>query len=234
MELSLKHMKLLCCLSFSLIFFPISYAAKVESASPPPPPASPSLLDAPKDGDYSKLVPLDSMPVEAVESYRNPHKNQFSFSLGYYPLSPYYTGYTPSVAYTYFFKRSFAWDIVDLSYVFAVDKGLTSELADKYGVEPRSINRLKFVALTQAAYFFSYGKTVFSSSFIRYFRTAVLLGGGFLGQSNSNNLGISYGLRVEVYTTNSFSFKGELKNISTLTKGFDNYGSISLGTTLSF
>ena len=118
--------------------------------------------------------------------------------------------------------------------VFAVDKGLTSELADKYGVEPKEIDRLKFTAFSQLAYFYSYGKTVLAGSFIRYFRSALLLGAGVTGQTKNTKIGISYGLRVETYATESFSLKAEIKNISTLTNGFENHAALIIGSTLSF
>jgi hypothetical protein len=196
--------------------------------------SSNALLDKPENFSAGNSSTLDGIPVQAVENYRNPYRNQFSFAMGYYPLNPYYTGYAPGIAYTLFYSRSLAWDVIDASFVFAVDKGLTSELADKYQVNPKEINRLKFTAFSQAAYFFAYGKTVISSSFIRYFRSAVLLGAGLASHTKSQKVGISYGIRLESYANDSFSFKAELKNISTLTNGFENHAAIILGTTYSF
>src|SRR4051794_36845015 len=62
--------------------------------------------------------PLDGVVVEALETYRNPKTNQIGLNLGVWPFNAYYTGFSLTGAYTYFFDKTYAWEVAQGSYLY--------------------------------------------------------------------------------------------------------------------
>ncbi|MFW1123224.1 hypothetical protein ACEV8Z_24645, partial [Vibrio parahaemolyticus] len=81
--------------------------------------------------------PLDGVSIEALETYKNPKSNQFEFGLGVWPLNPYFNGFSVDFAYNWISNRTWAFALRG-SYMQTVDKGLTTELADSYNVDPKN------------------------------------------------------------------------------------------------
>lgn len=186
------------------------------------------------DGSKSSFVkPLDGVPIEAVETYASPRANQLSIGMGYFPFNPYYNGLSLSAGYIHRFGQNFSWEILHADYIYAFQKGLTTELADTYGVDPKSIETLKYMISTNMLYTFAYGKFVLFGDFIRYFRASVLLGGGLVQTSLQSGIGVNAGFRLDVYTSETFSWQFEFRN-STTVNTFDNNASFTLGPSVNF
>jgi outer membrane beta-barrel protein len=176
---------------------------------------------------------LDGVTVEAVETYLSPKDNEFNLGAGFYPFNSYYNGMSVNAGYTYNINRAFAWEIVNASYIYTFDKGLTAELADKHGVEPRSIERLRFSFSSNIGITHSNGKLIFASEHVRYFRSSVLIGGGMLNTSQRSMAAANIGLRFEVFTGQNFAWKLDVRN-SIAIPDFEQFVSFSLGTGFSF
>jgi outer membrane beta-barrel protein len=179
------------------------------------------------------VKPLDGVPIDAVETYNNPKAHELSVGMEYFPFNPYYNGLAMSAGYSYRLSQTFAWEILHADYVFAFDKGLTTELADKYSVNPQTIDTLKYMISTNGIYTFSYGKFVLLGDYIRYFRSSVIFGVGLAQTSARSSMSASTGLRLDVSTSERFSWTLEVRD-NLLVSGFDNNTSFVLGPSVSF
>src|ERR1700744_6478206 len=75
----------------------------------------------------SGVQPLDGVQIDAVQSYVNPKSQQIDFGLGVWPLDAYYSGFSLDASYSYYFNKTYAWEVLHADYLYTVDKGLTSE-----------------------------------------------------------------------------------------------------------
>ncbi len=182
---------------------------------------------------YSLMKPLDGVPIEAVETYNNPKNSELSISMGYFPFNPYYNGLSLSGGYTYRFSQNFAWEVLHGDYVFAFDKGLTTELADRYGVNPTSIETLKYLVSTNGTYTFAYGKFVLFKDYIRYFRASLLFGVGLAQTNLRSGVSGNTGLKFDVFTSDTFSWHIEVRD-AYIVPNTDNNCSFTLGPSVSF
>lgn len=178
--------------------------------------------------------PLDGVIVEALESYRNPKKSQLGFDLGYWPFNSYYTGFSVNVGYTYFLDKTYAWEVVQASYIYSVEKQLTSELADSYGVNPVKIERAEYALSSNLIYYLSYGKFIFLKEYIRYFRSGLIGGVAMVASNKQTEVGPSLGWRFEVYVNDNFSWKFDLRDYVTITGEVTNNVAFNLGAAYSF
>ncbi len=176
---------------------------------------------------------LDGVTIEAVETYLNPKDSEFGLALSWYPFNAYYNGLGLSAGYTVNMSRTFSWEILNASYVYTFDKGLTTELASKYNVEPRSIEKLQFAFGTNVYLTHSNGKLVFLRDFVRYFKSSVSFGPAVFNTSQRFQAAGSFGIRFEVYTSETFSWKLDLKDAITI-PSFDHFVTFSLGTGFAF
>jgi hypothetical protein len=176
---------------------------------------------------------LDGVTIEAVETYLNPKDSEFGIEVSWYPFNPYYNGLGIGVGYTVHFSRTFAWEILNANYVYTFDKGLTSELASKYNVEPRSIEKLQSAFGTNVYLTHSNGKLVFMRDFVRYFKSSISFGPAVFNTSERFQAAGSFGLRFEVFTTDTFSWKLDLRDAITI-PSFDHFVTFTLGTGFSF
>lgn len=192
-----------------------------------------SSADAKLEEQYG-TKPLDGVIVEALESYRNPKTNQVSFDLGIWPFNAYYNGFSVNAGYTYFVNKTLAWEVLDGSYLYTVDKNLTSQLAQNYGVNPVQIERLNYVISSNAIYFHSYGKFILAKEYIRYFRSGAMGGVGLVSSNKNTNVAASIGWRFEVYTNDNFSWKLDIRDFISLSSDLTNNLAFNLGTAYSF
>jgi len=182
--------------------------------------------------DFNPKV-LDGVVIEAVENYPNPKNHEIGFGLGLYPLKPYYNGFSLNADYVHYFNRTFAWEIANAAVAFTVQTGLSSQLAEDYGVNPESIERLRAVFSTNAMYVHSHGKLLFLNRFIRYFRSHAIGGLGLVTTSNRSRVALSLGVRLDAYVTDSFSWKLEIRDMITFS-GFEHFAVVSIGTGINF
>lgn len=176
---------------------------------------------------------IDGVPVEAVEEFPSQKSNELSFEAGIFPFNPYYYGLSIGAGYTYYFNNTFGWEVVHATQYFAVDSGLTSQLADKYQVNPQSIQTVNFTASSDLVYAFAYGKFAFFKDYIRYFRADVLLGPGMASSNVATNLAVDFGIRVDFFTGETFVWKFEARDTLCF-GGVGNILSFSLGTGIRF
>jgi outer membrane beta-barrel protein len=181
-----------------------------------------------------KPRPLDGVLIDAVETYINPKSSQLTFDLGFWPFNAYYTGFSLNVGYTKYFNKTIAWEVLNGSYLYSVDKNLTSQLAETYGVNPEQIERLNFALSSSLIYVHSYGKFIFLKEYIRYFRSGFLGGLGLLATNKKSDVAIGLGWRFEVYVNDSVSWKLELRDLIALNNDFTNNAAFTLGAAIGF
>jgi outer membrane beta-barrel protein len=181
-----------------------------------------------------KERPLDGVVIEALETYRNPKTSQLTFDLSLLPFNAYYTGFGINAGYIYVFDKTWAWEVANGSYIYSVEKGLTSELAQNHGVSPEQIERMTMTVQSNLQYYHSYGKFILLKEYIRYFRSAFLFGVGMAQTSKKSYIGPSLGWKFEVYVNDTFSWKLEVRDLLTFQSGLTNNVAFSLGTAYSF
>ena len=74
-----------------------------------------------------------------METFPSLKPHEISLGVGFFPFNAYYYGISIGAGYTYHMNDTVAWEIIHVDQYFSVDKGLTSELADKYQVNPTTI-----------------------------------------------------------------------------------------------
>lgn len=176
---------------------------------------------------------LDGVNIEAVENYPNTKSHELGLGIGFYPFKPYYYGFSIMGDYVYYFDKMYAWEILNAGYAFTTATNLTTQLADKYGVRPESIEKLSAVFSSNFLIAHTHGKLLFLNDFIRYFRSFILLGGGLVMTSQQSQAAASLGLRFDAFVNDSFSWKLEIRDMITFS-GLENYVAITLGTGISF
>lgn len=157
--------------------------------------------------------PLDGVNVEAVETYLNPKSQQLDFGLALLPLDPYYNGFSINVAYRRHFGERYAWRVVNLNYVYGVNTDLTSQLAQRYGVQPKAIERLSFIISSDFEWTLAYGKLVLFRKYIRYFRAALAGGPAFATTNKRATVGVNAAVRLETFVNEDFSWSFELRDV---------------------
>ena len=183
--------------------------------------------------DLSRPKTLDGIYVQAVESYINPKHHELSFGVGLFPFNAYYNGFSADGGYTFFFNSLFAWEVMHGSFVFSVQKDLTSQLAERYFVNPQSIEKLEYVASTNLIAVLSYGKGVFFRRFLQYSRSSLLGGVGLVKTSTQSKTAVSVGMRFDGYLNNIFSWRLEVRDAFTL-NNTAHFVSFSMGTGIYF
>jgi len=159
------------------------------------------------------VQPLDGVNIDAIETYQNPKKQQIDFGLVLLPLDPYYNGFAVDLGYSHYFDKTYSWQILDVNYIYGVDKGLTSQLADTYGVNPKSIEKLTFIVSSNLEYVHAYGKFVFLKEHIRYFRSALVAGPAFVTSNKRGTVGLNLGWRFETFVNDDFSWTLQIRDI---------------------
>lgn len=181
------------------------------------------------DEETLQPKPIDGVFVDVLETYPSPKKHEIGVGLGLYPLNAYYNALALDTAYTYRFSKTYGWEIVNCAFAYTIDKGLTSELAEDYQVEPQRIERLKYIVSSNLIYTHSYGKFIFLEEHIKYFRSSAVGGLGWVGTSEEGGVSLTLGWRFDVFVNNSFSWRIEIRdNIAT-----SHYLTFNLGTGIS-
>jgi hypothetical protein len=176
---------------------------------------------------------LDEVAIEAVEAYPGQTRSEFLLGIGMYPFNAYFNSFAFELGYEYSVSRTFTWELLNFSYLYSIDKGLTATLADTWGVNPTLIERPIYMASSHGVFHFAYGKFVAFDQKIRYFKLGLLLGGGVIGTTQSTIPSGNFGLRFDVYVNNSFSAKLEVRNALGLTGGMQNFLTFFLGGGIS-
>jgi hypothetical protein len=202
------------------------------SKSPTPAPgATPSVTEQSSFRDT-----LDGVVVEAIDTYPNPRKNEFNFGMGIFPFSAYYNGFALNASYTHYYNQRYAWDVLNMTYCFPVDKSLSAELAEKYRVEPKLIERLSYVFSSNLKFIHSYGKLIYMDQYLKYYRSSLIAGAGILGTTVQSYITANAGITIDFLITEKYAWKFEVIDHFTLTNSFSTltYIVFRLSTGISF
>ena len=172
--------------------------------------------------------PLDGVPIEAVEDYPGQHKNQVGLGLGLYPFNAYYLGLIVNANYIQHLKRNLAWEILNVSYAYSIQNSLTTELADRFAVNPIEIKRLDFLVSSNAHFGLLDGKFVLLEENIRYFKTSGILGLGLAKTNQDASFTANFGFLVEIFTGDKISWRIDVRDQLAIS-GFTNYITVTIG-----
>jgi hypothetical protein len=178
--------------------------------------------------------PVDGVYVEAVQSYLNPKQSEYGFDFGLWPLQPYYNGFSLDAYYTYYFNKDRAWEVVNFSYLYTVDTGLTTELADVYNVTPKSIERVNYVLSSNYIWNVAYGKFVLFGNNIRYFRSGFMLGPALIVTNTESIIGACAGWSIETFVNEKTSWKFQIRDNYALGNTHPNNLVLLVGTSYGF
>lgn len=177
--------------------------------------------------------PLDGIVVEAVESYPNPLGSEFGLGVGLYPFNAYYMGILFNGSYLHQISRTWGWEVANISYAYSYEKSLTTELADRFAVNPSRIDRLSFVLSSNMHRNLANGKFVFGGDHIRYFTLTAIGGLGMVKTTFKNSVSADLGFRFEVMSSKRFSWRLDVRDGMTLS-GFDQIVTFVFGTGIHF
>lgn len=175
---------------------------------------------------------LDALSIDAVQSYLEPKRNTIAVGTGISPFDPYYTGFSLNAGYTRYFANELAWEVLNGSYSFGVQKDLTSQLA-AFGVTPARIEKLEYVVSSSLVLIPSYGKSVIFNRFIQQVRTALLLGPGLVKTSQTSSMAVIAGARLETLFSEVFALHIEARDYYMPSKS-KNFFALNLGTGINF
>lgn len=178
--------------------------------------------------------PLDGVFVEALQNYSNPRKHHVGFNLGVWPIQPYYNGFSLDFNYSYFFNKDHGWEVLNFSYLYTVDTGLTTELADTYQVDPKSIDRVNYVLSSNYLLTIAYGKFIFFSDNIRYFRSTVVFGPALISSSEQSSIGVCVGWGFETFVNDRFSWKIGIRDNYAFGSNYPNNLVFNIGTSYGY
>ena len=77
-----------------------------------------------------------------------------------------------------------------------------------------------------------YGKLLFLDKYIRYFRSYVIGGLGYVSTNMTGQMGANVGLRLDAQISDSFSWKFEVRDMITFTG--EQFAMFNLGTGINF
>lgn len=178
--------------------------------------------------------PLDGVYVEALQSYSNPRSHHLGFNFGVWPIQPYHNGFSLNTDYTYYFNKDSAWEVLNFSYLYTVDTGLTAELADVYHVDPKSIQRINFVISSNYLMTLAYGKFILFKKNIRYFRSSLILGPALVATNEGSNIGLALGWAFETFVNDRVSWKLDIRDNYAFGSRHPNNLVFSIGTSYGF
>lgn len=183
-------------------------------------------------GDFSPK-PLDGVRIEAVELSPNRSNHEISLGVGLYPFNAYYNALTINANYQHNLDRFWSWEIASIQSAFAFDKGLTTELAERFNVNPERIDRLRLTLSSQMFYTLAHGKVVLTQDHIRYFRLSASGGLGLVSTSQSNGAALTLGVRIEAVSSESFSWRLDIRDAFVFS-GFNQYVTFTIGSAFGF
>jgi outer membrane beta-barrel protein len=178
--------------------------------------------------------PLDGVFVEALQNYSNPRKHHIGFDLGIWPIQPYYNGFSLDFDYSYYFSKDHGWEVLNFSYLYTVDTGLTTELADTYKVDPKSIERVNYIISSNYLLTLAYGKFIFLSDNIRYFRSTLILGPALISSNENSGVGACIGWGFETFVNDRVSWKLTIRDNYAFESSHPNNLVFNIGTSFGY
>lgn len=177
---------------------------------------------------------LDGVKVESLETYLNPKNTQLDLGLGVWPLNPYYNGFSVEGGYSRYFSKTYSWEVLHGSYIYTVDSDLTSQLAQSFAKNPVQIERLRMVVSSNLQMVMAYGKFIFNSEYIRYFRSSLLAGPAYVDTNLNGTFGVNIGWRFDVISSGNFSWRLDIRDLYAFSIANNNNLTFALGTAYGF
>lgn len=156
--------------------------------------------------------PIDGVYVEAVQNYSNPVNHHIGFQFGVWPIQPYYNSFSLNFDYTYYFNKSWAWQIIDAAYLYSIDTGLTAELAEKYSLNPKTIQKVTYLLTSNLKWTLGYGKLIVFENHIRYFRSSLITGPALVASNTDTTIGICLGWGFDTFIDEHLSWRFEIRD----------------------
>jgi len=178
---------------------------------------------------------LDGVKIEAIETYKNPNSHLIGIGSAIYPFDPYHYAFCANAFYTYYFTRTWGWEIIHGVYAFNVRKDLLDKLAAELNKTPtEGIQKLNFLLSSNLSITLLYGKTIFLESFIRHYRAMLLIGPGVINTSKHDiAITANFGMRWEMYISDWAAWTIEVRDNLAITKEVENFLGFYLGLGLS-
>lgn len=177
---------------------------------------------------------IDGVPLTALENFPEQRRNALSLEVGYLPFNTYYTGLSAVAGFTRVFSTSWSWEIFSGQYVFPFQTDVTSELAEKYYVNPKSIERLSYTVSSNIQWTAFYGKSLWLGEFIRHFRGSFFVGPAFHATTETSGYGASFGFHLETFVKPSLAWILAARDTLRITPSTRNDLAFTAGTRVSF
>ena len=179
------------------------------------------------------LGELDGAKVSSLEISLPSNSNAINMATDFYPFNPYYNGIGASLGYQYYITKNSSWEVIKLTYIYSIQTDLTNQLAEKYGVAPKEIERLFFVLKSNYKYSLSYGKSLLFDEYINLFRLGLIVGPGLAftkkGDVANTKFLANIGISIEVYISNTLLWYFEFQDSVTIESDWVTYPSFTLG-----
>jgi hypothetical protein len=179
------------------------------------------------------LGKLDGAEVSSLETSLPADRNAISLGTDLFPFNPYYNGIGVFLGYQYYITKNSSWEVIRFTYVYSIQTDLTNQLAEKYGVAPKEIERLFFVLKSNYKYYLSYGKSLLFDEYINIFRLGFIVGPGLAftkkGDLFNTKFLANLGLSLEIYISDSLLWYFEFQDSITIEKEWITYPSFTLG-----
>ena len=177
---------------------------------------------------------MDGVFVEALQSYSNPRSQHIGFDFGVWPIQPYYNGFSLDLNYSYYFDKNRGWEVINFAYLYTVDTGLTTELADTYHVDPKTIERASYILSSNYLITLAYGKFIFFGENIRYFRSTLILGPALVATNQGSSIGACVGWGIETFVNDRMSWKLNIRDDYAFKSSHPNNLAFTVGSSYGF
>ena len=185
-------------------------------------------------GEY---LDLEGNKVYAVEELVEPNKNDISLGLTFNPIDPYYSLLGLNLSYTRMINLTWGWNILDVNYLYAVDKNLKNELAEEYSVTTQEIRKTEYLFSSNLIYRISEGKSLFFQEYVKRSNNSILFGLGSAQTNLESYPTANFGFQSNFIISNSLSVKASFISQVPFTDStlyFLNFSFISLGLSFGY
>ncbi len=176
---------------------------------------------------------LDGAKVSSLEISLPSDNSAINMGTDFYPFNPYYNGIGAFLGYQYYITKNSSWEVIRFAYIYSIQTDLTNQLAEKYGVAPKEIERLFFILKSSYKYYLSYGKSLLFDEYINLFRFGIIIGPGLAftkkGSLSNTKFLVNIGLSLEIYISKTLLWYFEFQDSATIESDWVTYPSFTLG-----
>ena len=132
---------------------------------------------------------LDTESVAAVQDRVFFRYHEIKLGVGYIPDDDFYELFPVEIGYTFNFNDHFAWNVVDVHWIYNQDKDLKSDLEQNFGVTPDNFAHMVSAIHTNLIFKPFYGKSVYRNTKVVNHETYVFAGGGLVNYETEQSDG---------------------------------------------